>query len=176
MQIATNRLFIRPFQADDAEGLHALLGDEQTMVYLEPAYDLNRTKLFLQTFCIERGGAVGAFHKETGLLIAYILFCAQGKGEYELGWIVNRAYWRQGYAYEACSAVIDYTFTHLHVRRIFAETIDTVKSVALMKKLGMCFDGMQPCDAMDSNGSSTSMVTYSIYRSQWEQHKSAAHS
>ena len=60
-----------------------------------------------------------------------------------MGWIFNKKYWGQGYAYEACKAVIDYVFDELNAHKIFAETIDVVKSAGLMKKLGMKMEGIQ---------------------------------
>ena len=38
MYIETSRMMIRPFQMDDAAGLHAILGDDLTMKNCEPAY------------------------------------------------------------------------------------------------------------------------------------------
>lgn len=135
--IETPRLLIRSFTETDALDLHAIFGDGETMRYAEPAYDFEKTKDFLCSFCIAQNGALAAVHKESGKMIAYILFKEYEKDIYEIGWFLNRAYWRQGYAYEACSAVIDYAFEKLEAKKVFAETIDTEKSLPLMLKLGM---------------------------------------
>ncbi|HIQ61879.1 MAG TPA: GNAT family N-acetyltransferase [Candidatus Enterenecus faecium] len=68
----------------------------------------------------------------------------RGKIQYELGWFFNRRFWRQGYAFEACHAVIQYAFDALGAKKVFSETIDGVKSVALMEKLGMEREEIQP--------------------------------
>lgn len=146
MHIETSRLLIRHFAEADVQGLHAILGDEETMRYAEPAYDFEKTKDFLSSFCIAQNGALAAVSRESGKPIGYILFKEYEKDVYEMGWFFNRAYWRQGYAYEACRAVIDYAFEERKARRIFAETADPVKSVGLMKKLGMLFEGVQSGD------------------------------
>lgn len=73
-------------------------------------------------------------------MMGYICFDELNEGVYEMGWIYNRTFWRQGYAYESCKGVIDYAFTGLKAHQVFAETIDAVKSVGLMKKLGMQTD------------------------------------
>ncbi len=44
-------------------------------------------------------------------------------GIYETGWFFNKAYWRQGYAYESCKAVMDYSFNELEAHKIFLEGI-----------------------------------------------------
>lgn len=72
------------------------------------------------------------------------LFSQIQPGEYELGWFFNRQFWRKGYAFEACHAVIEYAFDILRAKKVFSETIDGVKSVALMEKLGTEREEVQP--------------------------------
>lgn len=74
MYIETSRMMIRPFQTDDAAGLHAIFGDDLTMENCEPAYSFEKTKQFLSEFCIGRKGALAALHRESGMLLGYILF------------------------------------------------------------------------------------------------------
>lgn len=143
MHIETPRMLIRSFVPEDANDLYEILGDAETMEYSEPPYDMDKTKLFLDSFCIARGRGVAAVHKESGKVIGYILFSEMQPGEYELGWFFNRTVWRQGYAYEACKAVMDHAFRTMGVQKIFAETIDGVKAVGLMQKLGMQLEEIQ---------------------------------
>lgn len=130
-------MIIRSFIPEDAADLYEILGDDETMKNCEPAYGREKTKAFLRSFCIDRNGAAAAVHKESGKLIGYILFNEYEKDVYEIGWLFNRGFWRQGFAFEACSAVMNYAFDELSAHKVFAETIDTVKSVGLMRKLGM---------------------------------------
>ena len=81
----------------------------------------------------------------TPLVIQYnILSNKWGAVQYELGWFFNRQFWRKGYAFESCHAVIEYAFDALGAKKVFSETIDGVKSVALMEKLGMEREEIQP--------------------------------
>lgn len=144
MHLDTPRLTIRSFVPEDAADLQEILGDAQTMEYSEPPYDLEKTKQFLSSFCIARGGGVAAVHREKNKVIGYILFSQIQPGEYELGWFFNRQFWRQGYAFEACHAVIEYAFDTLGAKKVFSETIDGGKSVAFMEKLGMELEEVQP--------------------------------
>lgn len=137
MLLETERLVIRNFVPGDLHNLQAILGDAEAMRYVEPAFSLEKTRTFLSEFCIGQRGAVAAIHKESGQLIGYILCKEFEPDVYEMGWIFHRACWGQGYAYEACRAVMAYAFDVLHARKVFAETIDTQKSVRLMQKLGM---------------------------------------
>ena len=166
MYLETDRLIIRDFTREDATALHEIFGDEETMVSCEPAYDFEKTEKFLEEFCIGRKGAAAAVRKEDGKLIGYILFKSLGEdpGEdvYEIGWIFNRTCWRQGYAYEACSRVLDYAFEELHAHKVMAEAIDGVKSVSLMKKLGMKLEGIQRSHTGDNRGGWADLYLYGM--------------
>lgn len=168
MYIDTPRMIIRDFMAEDAADLYEIFGDAETMEYCEPAYDFEKTKMFLSSFCIARKSAVAAVHRESGKLIGYILFHHQGNGIYEMGYFFNRSFWRQHYAYEACKAVTDYAFGTLHAHKIFAETIDTVKSVPLMEKLGLKLEGIQRRHTMDLHGSWADLYLYGLLMDNWK--------
>ena len=162
MYIETPRMIIRDFTRSDAADLHEIFGDDETMENCEPAYDFEKTKEFMTSFCIGRKAAVAAVHKESGKMMGYILFNEFDEGVYEMGWIFNRNFWRQGYAYESCKAVIDYAFDELQAHKIFAETIDGDKSVGLMKKLGMRLEGIQRSHARDNNGNWADLYFYGL--------------
>ncbi len=167
MYIETARMIIRNFTPEDAADLHEIFGDEETMKNCEPAYDFEKTRKFLTSFCIGRKGAVAAVHKKSGKMIGYILFNQSETGVYEMGWIYNRSFWRQGYAYESCKAVIDYAFGKLNAHKVFAEAIDTLKSVGLMQKLGMQLEGIQRCQTKDDHGNWADLYFYGLLENDW---------
>ena len=167
MYIETPRLIVRSFMPEDAADLHDIFGDAVTMENCEPAYDFEKTRKFLTSFCMERHGAVAAVHKESGKVIGYILFNEFDEGVYEMGWIFNRNFWRQGYAYESCKAVIDYAFGQRKAHKIFAEAIDTVKSVSLMQKLGMQLEGIQRSQTKDNHGAWADLYFYGLLEDDW---------
>lgn len=162
MYIETLRMLVRNFAPEDVTDLHEIFGDNETMKNCEPAFDLEKTRAFLMSFCIDRKGAVAAVHKEGGKTIGYILFNEFCEGVYEMGWIFNRKFWRQGYAYEACRAVIDKAFEDGKAYKIFAETIDAEKSVGLMKKLGMQLEGIQRSQTRDHHGNWADLYLYGL--------------
>ena len=170
IHLETPRMMIRNFTPSDDADLHDILGDEVTMENCEPAYDFEKTRKFLTSFCIDRNGAVAAVHKESGKVIGYILFNEFDVGVYEMGWIFNRDFWRQGYAYESCKAMIDYAFTELKAHKIFAEAIDTVKSVSLMQKLGMQLEGIQRSQTKDNHGDWADLYFYGLLEEDWRKH------
>lgn len=167
MYLETSRLIVRDFIPEDACDLHDILGDDETMENCEPPYDFEKTKRFLTSFCIGRKSAVAAVHKESGKMIGYILFSEIEKNVYEMGWFFNRSFWRQGYAYESCKAVIDYAFSHLKARKVFAETIDAVKSVRLMQKLKMRLEDVQRNQTKDLHGNGADLYLYGLLYDDW---------
>ena len=59
----------------------------------------------------------------------------------ELGWIVNKKYWRKGFAYEAARAVMEYGKTKLNLKTFTAECDDrNFASYSLMEKLGFTLE------------------------------------
>lgn len=147
--IKCNNLTLRPFTAADLDDLHEIFSDPETMEHIEPPFTLENTAEFLHTFCMDRSKALACVHKESGKMIGYILFKATEPDVYEIGWIFNRRFRRQGYAFETCFALIRHAFERLGAKEIFAETTDTEKSLPLMIKLGMRYcgieDGMHLC-------------------------------
>jgi len=58
--------------------------------------------------------------------------------EFGLYYTLSPAYQRQGYATEAAQALINYAFTHLHLKRIVATTTTgNEASIGVMRKVGM---------------------------------------
>lgn len=163
MRIETGRMLIRPFQADDLDDLQEILGDPEVMAQAEPAYDAEKTRAFLMDFCVARQGAVAVCLKDSGKVIGYAL-CADRheKDVYELGWLFNRAYWRQGLAYESMSALIAYLFTEANAHKVFAEAVDEIKSVPLMKKPGLKHEGTQKKHARDNTGAWRDLHFYGL--------------
>ena len=169
MTIQTTRLTLRPFETADAPALQAIFGDDETMTFVEPPYDLAQTEAFLRDFCIGRRGAMAAALRETDQVIGYLLFKPLETGVYELGWIFRRDCWRQGYAYEAVSALTRYAFEGLGAHKVVAETVDPVKSVGLMRKLGMRPEGVQRLHTRDNTGAWRDLHLYGLLRSEYEQ-------
>jgi len=58
-------------------------------------------------------------------------------GRIELGYLIDPAYRRKGYAYEACSAILDYAFRRLEIDEVSVEIEPSnTASVRLARKLG----------------------------------------
>lgn len=160
MLIETERMIVRDFKQEDVNDLHEILGDAETMKNCEPAYHFQKTQDFLEEFCIAKKGAFAAVLKDSNKMIGYILFKSCEESVYEIGWIFNKKYWRQGYAFEACSELMKYGFREMNIHKVVAETIDAQKSVRLMEKLGMKREGIQRSQAKDNFGNWADLYLY----------------
>lgn len=85
-------------------------------------------------------------------------------GIYEIGWIYNEHFWGRGYAYEASEALIQYGFDTLGIHKVVAETIDPVKSVALMEKLGMRREGVFRAHTRNNDGVWADVYWYGLLK------------
>ncbi len=169
MNLETDRLLIRNFVMEDFDGLWDIFKDPVTMEHICP-YTEQETRDFLRTFCVERTppGALAAEDKDTGKLIGYLL-CKQvdAPGIYELGWIFHRSVWRQGYAYEAVSALMDHLFRAEKAHKVVAETEDAVRSLGLMEKLGMRREGVFRQHVRDTGGQWRDLYWYGLLRDEY---------
>lgn len=158
----TERLIIRDFRMEDIDDLQEIFGDYETMKNLEEPYDVDKTKCFLQEFCIDKKGAFAVVCKEIDKVIGYILFNNIEDEIYEMGWVFNKQFWRQGYAYEACKNFIQYSFANMKVHKIFAETTDNIRSGGLIRKIGMELEGVQKSHTRNIEGEWEDLYLYGM--------------
>jgi [ribosomal protein S5]-alanine N-acetyltransferase len=75
-----------------------------------------------------------------GELVGYVQATVTPDHTAEIAYVLGRAHWRKGYAYAACSAMIEELRSSYDVTRLTA-TLDPANtaSLALLKKLGLGF-------------------------------------
>jgi len=172
--IETERLLLRAPLPSDRRALHAMWADPMVMMDLGPVKspaDGDAT--------IARHAGYGSglgFHAVVRRdNVAVIGFCGLKPGatdtpiagEVEAGWTIARAYWRQGYAFEAMRAVLAWGWANTHALRIVAITARrNMKSRAMMQRLGMshhpALDFRYPGRAADDP--LADIVTYVVLR------------
>ena len=137
MKIETKRLILRPFGESDYDDLYEFLSqlkNDEFEGYPGITYENGKEHLKYRLgsnefFAIEL--------KESGKVIGNI-YCGNRDFEArEVGYIVNRQYQRNGYAYEALFAVIN-EFLETGTHRIYAECDPrNICSWKLLEKVGM---------------------------------------
>jgi len=168
VNLHTDRLILRHFVDEDLSDLHEIFSEPAVMRYIEPVYTLEKSKEFLESFCIQKKGAVAACLKDSGKVIGYLLFNEGDEPEIrEIGWIFNKNYWLQGFAHEAAFALINHGFEVMELHKISAQAIDE-KSTNLMKKLGMVHEGTLRKNCKDKHtGEWVDWYIYGILAEEW---------
>ena len=144
----TRRLVVREWRDEDLDPLAALLGDPETMRYYPRPHtrqeardwiERNRARHRLNGFGMwaVEDRATGEFVGNCGPAVQIV----EGLAEVEIGWHVIRSRWRQGIAAEAASAVRDYAFGPLGLRRLIALVRpENEPSAGVARKIGMAVE------------------------------------
>ena len=140
----TERLVLRQLRIEDAEALHPMYSDVEANYYgSHPAtVTLDDTRARVEKAVADtgwRGWAITLKGDDTAIGTVACYEKRQGKVT-EIGYILSRAYWRNGYVTEAVAAMIDLLFAEGQ-RRVFADTDpDNAPSVAVLRRLGFTLE------------------------------------
>ena len=146
--IATPRLLLRSWRADDLDPFHAICSDPAVMATLGPVMSREETAAL-----IERVSALESEHGHTFWAVERLAdarligWCGviRGnagpvEGKAEIGWRLASDCWGQGYATEAARATLDWLFAHLSDDAAWAITHSgNARSRAVMERLGMAY-------------------------------------
>ena len=150
-EIKTARLHLRPVTAADLAALMQINGDDQVTQYLPYA---SWTKPEDADAWLARMTAMAASGDSRQLVIVrnsdaavigtVLLFrYEEGSARLEIGYVLGRAHWRQGYAREALAAVLAHAFGTMTIRRIEAQVnTANIASNALLLALGFQQEGL----------------------------------
>jgi [ribosomal protein S5]-alanine N-acetyltransferase len=134
--IQTERLLLRRMRPDDAEALHAIFRDPETMLYWStlPHGSLSQTFEFVtRTIAACDAGEADDFAVVFEGRVIGKAGVWQGD---EIGYIIARETWGKGLAKEAVRAVIARAFAQGRTRIHADVDPRNARSIALLKKLG----------------------------------------
>ncbi|AWV03677.1 N-acetyltransferase [Burkholderia sp. JP2-270] len=147
----TSRLVLRPLREADTQAFFEIWSDAEAMRYFSfaPMTDIEqaaeRVARNLRTSAGGQDFACVLESRETGETLGECaLFHANEQcRRAEIGFSLQRKYWRGGYMREAASAVIDHAFGTLRLNRLEAD-IDprNVASARLLERLGFVREGL----------------------------------
>lgn len=149
--LETKRCVVRELTPEDAEAVLALY-DSEARRFLEapqddPAQEREVLEAYTQkVYCLYGYGTWGIFSKENGQLIGRAGFepYTGDDDAMHFGYLIHRDWRGQGYAFEACAAILRYGKEAFGFEKITAETAKENKaSAALLKKLGF---ELRECD------------------------------
>ena len=164
----TERLLLRPFQADDVEDALAYRDDIEfarflphvpqpfTRQHAEALVELNMSEPWEQspTFAVVRGGTViGTVNVEVDA----------GQRSAMLGYAIGRRWWGQGLTTEAASSAMAWAIEAFDLTRVWAAT-DTrhTRSQRVMEKLGMRRVKVRLNDRIGRDGEPFDQIVYEI--------------
>lgn len=144
--LSTERLLLRPFVESDWQAVHAMLSHPEVIRYI-PAGTASEeeTREHIQAVIVQHQAdpprynfAVVLHSEDVSIGICFLELSAEEPREANLGYLLSRQYWGQGYATEAARAVLDFGFRVLGLHRIYATCRPAnVASSRVMEKLGM---------------------------------------
>jgi RimJ/RimL family protein N-acetyltransferase len=150
-ELQTNDLYLRPLGLADAKAMFAMLSDAQSMKYWSdpPITHVDEAIKVLQEDVESdaRGDSLcwAVMLKSRDKMIGKsILFqFSPTNRRAEIGFILNREYWRQGLMQQTLEAVIDFAFKRLDLHRIEADVdVENTGSLAILEKLGFEREGL----------------------------------
>ena len=165
--LETERLILRPLTLEDTADFFEYASDEETMRYIfNPHTSLHQTKEFIANYYLTSPlGFYALEHKEDHKMIGVIEFRVDDKKhEGEIGYMLNKKYWRQGLTTEACLRILSLGFNTLLLEHITSghDTGHTA-SGSVLKKVGMSFEHITK-DAHELKGKMVDTFFYGITR------------
>lgn len=143
-EIKTERLLLHPLDFSDLESMHEYASDKENTMYM---YHLPRkieeTAEFLSSVTKEWEKNMPCFYEFAieldGIQIGSIsVYLSDNRDSGDLGWILNKKYWHNGYATEAAMALKDFALNILQVKKLTANCdYRNTASSRVMEKIGL---------------------------------------
>jgi RimJ/RimL family protein N-acetyltransferase len=147
--LKTERLRLRKAKLADAEAIFRQYAQDPEVtryVSWRAHRNLDETREYVQ-MCLLAWDVGKAFHwviesaedkQVMGMIIARV-----NAEKWELGYVLARAYWRQGYMTEALKAIIAWALKQKEIHRVWAVCdVDNLASARVMEKIGMAREGI----------------------------------
>jgi RimJ/RimL family protein N-acetyltransferase len=143
--LETPRLVLRPFRASDLDAYARICADPEVMRHIGQGKTSSREEtwrsmaFFLGHWELRGYGMWAAEEKATGTLVGRIgLHNPEGWPGLEVGWLLDRSRWGQGFATEGARAAMQFAFEELkapHLSSIIQPA--NRASIRVAEKLGM---------------------------------------
>ena len=174
--IGTERLIVRPWQDSDRAPFAAMGRDPEVMATIGPLQTRADTDLDIDHLIARQhrqGHVFWAVERRADT--AFLGFCGIEFGDAdlpiadlpEIGWRLARAYWGQGYAWEAATGCLAWAWANRDWPTVYAITMPTnVRSWRVMKRLGMVRDRAMDFDhpGMRADDPRRAQITYRTNR------------
>jgi RimJ/RimL family protein N-acetyltransferase len=183
--LQTERLILRPFTQDDFAAVHSYASCADNVSYMVWGPNTEEQTHGFIHMAISKAGETpctnyqyAAVRKETDELIGACNLALFGD-EAEIGWILHRDFWKQGFGTEMGKAMLRFGFDELNLRRIVAHCdAENYGSYRIMEKIGMRREGLfiegRPANKLSDHKYSDEL-SYAILKSEWDKGKEIAY-
>lgn len=178
VRLETERLILRKFTENDAEAVFEnWASDDEVTKYLTwPTHKSVENSAGYISFCLESYKSDDSYQwgielKETGELFGNISVVKMDADieAVELGYVIGRRYWGNGYTAEAVKAVMAFLFKEVGVNRVAARhDTNNPNSGKVMQKAGMHYEGtLRQCDR--NNQGIVDCAVYSVLKREFSE-------
>ena len=172
--LETERLILRPFTLDDAEGLYAYASHPEVgpPAGWAPHKDPAESRRVIETIFLP-ADTLAVVRRADGRLIGSAGFVGKhrtelGEPSEEVGYSLARDCWGQGLIPEAVEAILRHAFGELGYAAIWAAYYDgNRKSKRVMQKCGMTYR-MSRTEAVEQLGETRLAQYFAITKREWE--------
>ncbi|WP_167959063.1 GNAT family N-acetyltransferase [Anaerosporobacter faecicola] len=167
--LETDQFILRKLTMDDLDAWYAILSDEEAMQYYPKPFDREKTKSWIEwnidNYSKYGFGLWGVVSKETNQFLGDCGITMQnihGKMRPEIGFHIDKRYWKRGYATHLAKACLRYAFDVLKLDEVFCyQKYTNIPSRRVAEKMGMKFREEYPDEV------NTKTSVYSIKREEY---------
>jgi len=181
----TKRLILRKFNESDFQAVHSYGGCAENIIYMPFGPNTEeQTREFIDR-SIKKAEENPIVHYQYAVVLKENDTLIGGCGinlsddEAEVGWLLHRNYWKQGYGTEMGGELLRFGFDELKLHRIVARCdADNIGSYRVMEKLGMRREGLllesRPAPKF-SDKKYGDELRYAILKDEWDTQKLIAY-
>ncbi|MDT4761619.1 GNAT family N-acetyltransferase [Sphaerochaeta sp. PS] len=172
--LESERLHFRHFSAHDAQDLFEYAGDEETVRYLTwPRHKSVQESEEIIHKLLSNDQTYAIVLKQTDKVVGCIDLRLLTETQASFGYVLNRAYWNQGFMSEALHCMLDYLFEELGMGEVEScHEKENQASGRVMTKCGMRWTHLALGETMF--GKVSDNQHYSITREQWSEGKKSS--
>ena len=151
LPVVTPRLRLRNFTRSDAEAVHAYTSDPEVVKYLDWGPDTESDTCEFISLALDRNWEMPRLMFDLAIVLSQqenpignggLYVTSPRHHEGEIGYCLNRQFWGNGYATEACLGLLRLGFEQLELHRIFALCdTENIASQRVLQKIGMQREG-----------------------------------
>ncbi len=152
--ISTKRLYLKPFDINDARNMYELNLDPDVIKYTGDAAfrSVDDAKSFIENYNHYEKynfGRWSTFLKENDQYIGFCGLKQHENGMIDIGFRFCKDHWNKGYATESAKACLEYGFTQLGMFEIIGRAAsENIASILVLKKIGMTFWKKDECNGL----------------------------